>query len=125
HADVITDADLPVLRRVHQANGSRATIFLVPVADPRAYGLVETDAAGRLLRFREKPTADEPITTNMINAGIYLVDAELLRRMPAGRAGSTGREVFPPRIAAGVPACRFATPAYRARTPSPGHPPTA
>ena len=112
NGDVLTDADLTVMRRFHQANGSRATIFLVPVADPRAYGLVETDAAGRLLRFREKPTADEPITTNMINAGIYLVDAELLRRMPAGRAVSIEREFFPQLIAEGVPSFGFTTPAY-------------
>jgi len=112
NGDVLTDADLTAMRRFHQANGSRTTIFLVPVADPRAYGLVETDAAGRLLRFREKPTADEPITTNMINAGIYLIDAELLRRMPAGRAVSIEREFFPQLIAEGVPSFGFTTPAY-------------
>jgi len=112
NGDVLTDADLTMMRRFHQARGSRTTIFLVPVADPRAYGLVETNGGGRLVRFREKPAADEPITTNMINAGIYLIDAELLRRIPPGRAVSIEREFFPQLIAEGVPSFGFTMAAY-------------
>ena len=88
NGDVLTDADLTAMRRLHERRGSRTTIFLLPVEDPRAYGLVELDGEGRLTRFREKPTADEPITANTINAGIYLIDAALLARIPAGRAVS-------------------------------------
>jgi len=47
NGDVLTDADLTAMRRFHEARGSRTTIFLMPVPDPRAYGLVECDAAGR------------------------------------------------------------------------------
>jgi mannose-1-phosphate guanylyltransferase len=103
NGDVLTDADLTAMRRFHEARGSRTTIFLTPVADPRAYGLVETDRDGRLERFREKPGPDEPITTNMINAGVYLLDAALLQRMPADRPVSIEREFFPGLIADGVP----------------------
>jgi mannose-1-phosphate guanylyltransferase len=103
NGDVLTDADLTAMRTLHESRGSRTTIFLVPVADPRAYGLVEFDADGRLTRFREKPTADEPITTNTINAGIYLIDAALLARIPAGRVVSIEREFFPGLITDGVP----------------------
>lgn len=103
NGDVLTDADLTAMRRLHHARGSRTTIFLVPVEDPRAYGLVELDRDGRLIRFREKPPPDEPITTNTINAGIYLLDAALLARIPAGRAVSIEREFFPSLIADGIP----------------------
>jgi mannose-1-phosphate guanylyltransferase len=103
NGDVLTDVDLTAMRELHESRGSRTTIFLMPVADPRAYGLVEFDADGRLTRFREKPTADEPITTNTINAGIYLIDAALLARIPAGRVVSIEREFFPGLIADGVP----------------------
>ncbi len=103
NGDVLTDADLTGMRRLHQSRGSRTTIFLMPVADPRAYGLVEVDGDGRLTRFREKPAADEPISTNTINAGIYLIDAALLTRIPAGRVVSIEREFFPALIADGVP----------------------
>ena len=95
NGDVLTDADLTAMRRLHESRRSRTTIFLMPVPDPRAYGLVELDADGRLTRFREKPTADEPITTNTINAGIYLIDAALLDRIPAGRRGLDRARVLP------------------------------
>jgi mannose-1-phosphate guanylyltransferase len=103
NGDVLTDADLTAMRRFHEDRGARTTIFLTPVEDPRAYGLVETDAGGRIARFREKPGPDEAIPTNMINAGVYLLDAALLSRMPADRPVSIEREFFPDLIADGVP----------------------
>jgi len=112
NGDVLTDADLTAMRAFHEGRGSRVTIFLMPVDEPRAYGLVETDAHGRLLRFREKPGPDEAISTNMINAGIYLIDAALLGRMPPGRAVSIEREFFPGVIADGIPSFGWSTPAY-------------
>jgi NDP-sugar pyrophosphorylase family protein len=112
NGDVLTDADLTAMRCLHESRGSRTTIFLTPVADPRAYGLVELDGDGRLRRFREKPGADEPITTNMINAGIYLIDAALLARIPAGRAVSIEREFFPALIADGIPSFGWTGAAY-------------
>jgi len=112
NGDVLTDADLTAMRRWHESRGSRTTIFLMPVADPRAYGLVELDGEGRLTRFREKPGPDEPITTNTINAGIYLIDAALLARIPAGRAVSIEREFFPALIADGIPCFGWTGAAY-------------
>ena len=104
NGDVLTDADLTAMRRFHESRGSRTTIYLTRVADPRAYGLVELHDDARLARFREKPTGDEPITTDTINAGIYLIDATLLSRIPAGRVVSIERDFFPALIADGVPA---------------------
>ena len=112
NGDVLTDADLTAMRRWHESRGSRTTIFLMPVADPCAYGLVELDGEGRLRRFREKPGPDEPITTNTINAGIYLIDAALLARIPAGRAVSIEREFFPALIADGIPCFGWTGAAY-------------
>jgi mannose-1-phosphate guanylyltransferase len=112
NGDVLTDVDLTAMRRFHEARGARTTIYLTPVADPRAYGLVETDCEGRLQRFREKPGADEVITTNLINAGVYLLDATLLQRMPPDRPVSIEREFFPALIADGVPCFGWAHETY-------------
>lgn len=112
NGDILTDADLGAMRRFHEARGARVTIFLAPVPDPRQYGLVETDAHGRIRSFREKPTADEEITTNTINAGIYLIDAELLHRMPPDRPVSIEREFFPALITDGVPCFGWTPTAY-------------
>lgn len=112
NGDVLTDADLTAMRRFHEQRGSRVTIFLTRVEDPRRYGLVETEADGRLRGFREKPTRPEEVTTDTINAGIYLIDAALLERMPRGAVVSIEREFFPAIIADGVPAYGWIAPAY-------------
>jgi NDP-sugar pyrophosphorylase family protein len=112
NGDVLTDPDLTAMRRFHERSGSRTTIFLQPVPDPRQYGLVETDASGRLRRFHEKPTDDEEITTNTVNAGIYLIDAELLARIPRDRPSSIEREFFPALIADGIPSFGWCPTAY-------------
>jgi mannose-1-phosphate guanylyltransferase len=112
NGDVLCDVDLTAMRRFHESRGSRTTIYLAPVEDPRAYGLVETDAGGRIERFREKPGPDEPISTNLINAGVYLIDAALLRRMPPDRPVSIEREFFPALIADGVPCFGWAPETY-------------
>jgi mannose-1-phosphate guanylyltransferase len=112
NGDVLCDVDLTAMRSFHEARGSRTTIYLAPVEDPRAYGLVETDGGGRIERFREKPGADEPISTNLINAGVYLLDAALLQRMPPDRPVSLEREFFPVLIADGVPCFGWAPETY-------------
>ena len=112
NGDVLTDADLTAMQAFHEATRSRTTIFLTRVPDPRPYGLVETEADGRLRRFREKPAASEEVTTDTINAGIYLIDAELVQRLPADRPASIEREFFPALIADGVRCFGFTEPAY-------------
>ena len=45
-------------------------------------------------RFLEKPRPEE-IDTNLINAGIYVLEPEVLRLVPPGRPVSIERDVFP------------------------------
>jgi NDP-sugar pyrophosphorylase family protein len=112
NGDVLTDADLGAMGRFHAERGSRTTIYLRAVEDPRPYGLVETNPDGRVRAFREKPTTPEEITTNTINAGIYLIDAALLGRIPAGRVVSIEREFFPVVVADGLPIFGWIAHAY-------------
>ena len=89
------DADRPCRSdRMHRDRRARATIVLTPVDNPTAYGLVETDAHDNVRRFLEKPRADE-ITTNHINAGIYVLEPDTFDRMPAGVPCSIERQYFP------------------------------
>ena len=74
--------------------------MLTPVDNPRAYGLVETDAEGNVLRFLEKPGEDE-ITCNTINAGIYVLEPETFDRIPKDTAWSIERSYFPSLIERG------------------------
>ncbi len=102
NGDILTDADISAVLRFHAARESQTTIGLTPVDDPTRYGLVETDAEGRIRRFIEKPPPEQ-ITTNMVNAGIYVLEAELLARIAADRPVSIEREFFPALVADGIP----------------------
>src|SRR5919198_6586763 len=73
NGDVLTQIDLAAVIDLHRSRRARATIVLTPVENPSAYGLVETDQAGNIKRFLEKPKPDE-ITCNTINAGIYVLE---------------------------------------------------
>jgi NDP-sugar pyrophosphorylase family protein len=94
NGDVLTQVDLAAVLRLHRERRAKATIVLTPVENPRAYGLVETDAQGNILRFLEKPGDDE-ITCNTINAGIYVLEPDTFDRIPKDTAWSIERSFFP------------------------------
>jgi len=94
NGDVMTDLDLQEMLTFHREHGSKLTIALTPVEDPAAFGLVETDEQGRIHRFVEKPPPDE-ITTNMINAGTYIIEPELFRYVPPNQHYMFERGLFP------------------------------
>ncbi len=97
NGDILTDLDISKVIKQHTAKKAEATIVLTPVADPSAYGLVETDADGGVLRFREKPKPEEldSLTTNNINAGIYILEPTILDIIPKGENHSFEYNVFP------------------------------
>jgi mannose-1-phosphate guanylyltransferase len=94
NGDVLTQIDVAAVIELHRARRARATIVLTPVDNPMAYGLVETDRDGNVQRFLEKPSADN-ITTNNINAGIYVLEPETFDRIPSGVQWSIERAYFP------------------------------
>jgi NDP-sugar pyrophosphorylase family protein len=94
NGDVLTQVDLAAALRLHRERKAKATIVLTPVENPSAYGLVETDPEGNVLRFLEKPKPEE-ISCNTINAGIYLLEPETLERIPKDTAWSIERSFFP------------------------------
>ena len=94
NGDVLTQVDLGAVLRLHRERKAKATIVLTPVENPRAYGLVETDADGNIQRFLEKP-GDNEITVNTINAGIYVLEPDTFDRIPKDTAWSIERSFFP------------------------------
>ena len=55
---------------------------------------MRTAADGRVASFLEKPRPED-IDTDLINAGLYVLEPEVLDLVPEGRAVSIEREVFP------------------------------
>jgi len=101
NGDVLTDMDLTAELAQHEDTGARATLALIAVEDTASYGVVPTDPGGRVEAFLEK--SDGPAPTNRINAGAYVIEREVIETaVPAGRAVSFEREVFPQLVGNGL-----------------------
>jgi mannose-1-phosphate guanylyltransferase len=102
NGDVLTDIDLTAQLAQHERTGARATLALIGVDDPSAYGLVRCDRDHAVLEFLEKPDPSE-IDTNLINAGAYILEHSVLERLPpAGTNCSIERDVFPVLVGDGL-----------------------
>jgi mannose-1-phosphate guanylyltransferase len=102
NGDILTGLDIRALVRTHADCGADVSLHLTRVADPRAYGLVPTDATGRVTAFLEKPQTPEEIVTDQINAGCYVFRRSVIDGIPAGRPVSVERETFPDLLAVGA-----------------------
>lgn len=100
NGDVLTGLDLAEVVEAHVGSDALATLTLTAVEDPSAYGLVEVDHRMRVKRFLEKPGTDGP-NGSLVNAGIYVLEREVLNMIPEGREVSIEREVFPELVAMG------------------------
>ena len=101
NGDVLTDLAVDELIGFHRASGAEATVSLTPVDNPSRYGVVPTDADGRVTGFVEKPPAGAA-PCNWINAGTYVFEPSVIDRIEPGRRVSVEREVFPAMADEGV-----------------------
>lgn len=92
NADILSNIDFGEMMRFHRRKKAGVTIAVTQVKNPSAYGVIETDEDGYAASFREKP---KQTASHLINAGAYVFDPDVLRRIPSGRAVSVEREVFP------------------------------
>jgi mannose-1-phosphate guanylyltransferase len=117
NGDVLTDIDLTAQLAQHERTGARATLALVPVEDPTAYGLVRLTPEHAVAEFVEKPSSDQLEGTraagqggdrqlhayvNLISAGAYVLERDVLELVPEGRNVSIEREVWPQLIDNGL-----------------------
>jgi mannose-1-phosphate guanylyltransferase len=100
NGDVLTGLDIAGLVQKWRDADADVALYLTRVEDPRAYGLVPTDANGRVLEFLEKPSTPEEIVTDQINAGCYIFKRSVIDSIPSDRPVSVERETFPELLAA-------------------------
>ncbi|MEU1085460.1 NDP-sugar synthase [Streptomyces sp. NPDC005576] len=102
NGDILTGLDIRALVTTHADSGADVSLHLTRVQDPRAFGLVPTDASGRVTAFLEKPQTPEEIVTDQINAGAYIFRRSVIDTIPADRPVSVERETFPGLLASGA-----------------------
>lgn len=101
NGDILCDVDVASLIEFHRARGAEGTLHLTPVDDPSQYGVVETDDQGWVKRFVEKPAPGDT-DSRVINAGTYVLEPSVLKRMPINQKLSIERVVFPAMVADGT-----------------------
>ena len=101
NGDLLTDIDLTAELQHHERTGARTTLALHAARDTSSYGVVPTAEDGAVEAFIEKGDGDPP--TNRINAGAYVIERDVVESsIPAGRAVSFEREVFPSLVGRGL-----------------------
>ncbi len=94
NGDIFTDLDITDMLTFHRQKKSKVTIALTRVDNPCAFGVVETDGEDRVERFIEKPSPEQ-VTSNWINAGIYIIEPEVLEYVPENAHYMFERGLFP------------------------------
>ena len=92
--DAACDADLTAFLRFHRETGAKATLLAHACREALEYGLVLADPDGRVRGFIEKPSPDR-LYTDLVNTGIYLLEPEVLDRIPAEGAWDFASDLFP------------------------------
>ncbi|MBT5184226.1 MAG: NDP-sugar synthase, partial [Euryarchaeota archaeon] len=101
------------LLKAHRRSGAKVTMALWRVDDPTEFGIVglanenqgevESNLSeGYISRFKEKPTADEAFS-NLINAGLYIIEPEVMELVPHGQKYDFSKQLFPDVLARGWP----------------------
>ena len=109
--DGVTDCDLTDALRFHREKKALATLVLKSVESPLEYGVVVADGGGKIKRFVEKPGWGE-VYSDAVNTGIYIMEPELLGRIPQNKPYDFGRELFPALLAEGLPVYGYVTDGY-------------
>src|SRR5712691_8294370 len=100
--DALCDLDLTRLVEFHREHGAAVTIGLKSVPNPLEFGIVVTDDDGKVERFLEKPSWSQ-VFSDTINTGIYVLDPEVLKHVPADRPFDFSKELFPLLLEMGRP----------------------
>ena len=99
--DGVTDLDITAAVEFHRKKGALATLVLRREANPTEYGVVCTDSDGRINGFYEKPGRCD-ILSDTINTGIYILEPEILQKIPADRSFDFGHDLFPQLVQEGA-----------------------
>ena len=94
NGDILAEIPLKEMLEIHSSNEAIVTVALNKVQDPSRYGVAEFDEEMHIKRFVEKPNEKE-IPSRWINAGIYLMEPDILKYITSGKKVSLEKEIFP------------------------------
>ncbi|MBJ7507137.1 MAG: NDP-sugar synthase [Candidatus Nanopelagicus sp.] len=92
NGDVLSGHDLRAQLEFHKKHQADITLYLTQVEDARAYGCVELLENKQIKSFLEK--MENPIS-NLINAGCYIFNRQIIDQIPQNKVVSVERDTFP------------------------------
>lgn len=92
--DAVTNINLTEAIAFHKEKKSVATLVLKSVENPLQFGVVIIDDEGRVQRFVEKPNWSQ-VFSDTVNTGIYILEPEVLKRIPADKPFDFSKDLFP------------------------------
>ena len=108
NGDVFVDFEFAGMLEAHTAVGARLSQYLYPVSEPWRFGVAAVDRNSMITGFVEKPArGEEP--GNLINAGVWLFEPDLLDAYPTG-AVRVEETLFPSLVARGQPVLGYTAP---------------
>ena len=111
--DSVALFDVASLLKAHKDSGAKATMALWEVDDPSPFGIVGLSGSiegvvdgelreGYIRKFKEKPTPEEAFS-NVINAGLYILEPEVMALVPEGEKYDFSKNLFPRLLEMGWP----------------------
>ncbi len=94
NADIICSLNLTEMLRFHERKKAVATISLWPVENVSEFGVVDIRKDGTITKFVEKPKAEDA-PSDLINAGAYLLEPQVLNYIESGKLVSMEKQIFP------------------------------
>ncbi|MEM1513759.1 MAG: NDP-sugar synthase [Candidatus Thermoplasmatota archaeon] len=94
NSDIISSLNIRKLISYHEKKKSFITISLWKVENVEEFGVVDLSPDGKIKKFVEKP-AREDAPSNLINAGTYCMDYEVLDYIEENKFVSMEKEIFP------------------------------
>jgi mannose-1-phosphate guanylyltransferase len=94
NGDVVASLDIQEILSFHREKKGIGTISMWEVEDPTSFGIIGFDSDSKITRFHEKPEPEE-VFSNWINAGVYVLEPDVLDLIQPQKVTSIEREVFP------------------------------
>ena len=119
YADNYSNYDLGTIYDSHCKASANMSIALFELEDISQGGIALMDEDNWIHKFVEKPKKDDDINSHWVNAGIYLMEPELLDLISDGFS-DFGRDIIPKYIASGykVLGVKMPTPVLAIDTPA-------
>jgi len=106
YGDVFMNADLSGMLTRHKQTKATATMGLYKVPDPWNRGIVELNDNNLITRFVEKPPREEAFS-NLANAGVYILEPDVLDYIPTDTVYDFGNDVFPQLLTNKIPVAGY------------------